>query len=217
MIKLYYDKQYKIINLRKHDADIEVYKYLKDILQYLYINVYNDYEGNIINLMKRDLLEGFCFQTTNSSISFFNDDDYILRGNLYFTKEDVYYHSWICFKYKNQEYIFDPCLNICCKRKFYDKTFEVEVKGMVFAKRVREDLINKIKYHNLYRESFKEEQQEVMKFFLNKYGSIKEEESLIIGDSDVFSPIYEGVVGYSNLMLENKKIKSLNAHYYKIG
>ena len=48
---------------------------------------------------------------------FLEDEDYIERGNLIFERYDEkitynYFHSWICFKYKDEEYVFDPYLNL---------------------------------------------------------------------------------------------------------
>ena len=39
-------------------------------------------------------------------------------------------------------------------------------------------------------------------------------ESTVYGNDDINSTIYEGIVGYRELMIENGKIKSLKAHYY---
>lgn len=62
--------------------------------------------------MVKGNLEGWCWQTTESAIIFLNDDDYIERGTLKFdTETPGYYHSWICFKFDDIEYVFDPCLN----------------------------------------------------------------------------------------------------------
>ena len=95
-----------------------------------------------MDLMKLGLLEGWCWQTTETAIMFLNDEDYIERGNLIFERysdvnEYKYFHSWICFKYNNEEYIFDPCLDLLCKRNLYHKIFEVEIMGIVCAKNVR--------------------------------------------------------------------------------
>ena len=63
--------------------------------------------------------------------------------NLKFDLYNLYYHSWINFKYKGIEYVFDPCLQILCRKTYYDKIFEVQVKGKVTAKQVKEYLLNK--------------------------------------------------------------------------
>ncbi len=79
-------------------------------LSELYIKVLSDYKGSIFELMHMIKLEGWCWQTTESAIIFLNDDDYIERGYLKLNEgKRKYYHSWICFKFNNIEYIFDPC------------------------------------------------------------------------------------------------------------
>lgn len=209
----YFERERRFLDLRNNEADSEVYKYLKEILQYLYIEVCEDYKGKVIDLMKRDLLNGWCWQTTNTSIILFQDEDYISRGNLYFDKNQIYYHSWICFKYKNQEYVFDPCLNICCKKSLFDKVFEVDVKGIVTSKAVKEDLINRIKYPK--KEKYNDQTIKKINNFTSKHiRNYYKHEVTIYGNDDVSTTIYKGIVGYRDLMIENGKIKFLKAHYY---
>ena len=136
------DERFKI--LEKNRADIEVYKYLKEKLENLKIEVCGDYEGKVLDLMKNRGLEGWCWQTTESSIVFLNNNDYIERGNLVFDQYKKYWHSWINFYYEGIEYTFDPCLDIISKKKLYQETFETEVKGIVSADVVRDELINRI-------------------------------------------------------------------------
>ena len=74
-IGLSQDERFKI--LEENKADIEVYKYLKEKLKNLTIEVCGDYEGLVLDLMSCRALEGWCWQTTESSIVFLNNDDYI--------------------------------------------------------------------------------------------------------------------------------------------
>lgn len=140
------DERFKI--LEENRADIEVYKYLKEKLKNLTIEVCGDYEGLVLDLMSCRALEGWCWQTTESSIIFLNDNDYIERGNLIFERykllDKKYYHSWINFSYNDLEYTFDPCLNILCDKKIYQEVFEIDVMGRVNANEVRDELINAI-------------------------------------------------------------------------
>ena len=114
------DKRFKI--LEENRADIEVYKYLKEKLENLKIEVCGDYEGKVLDLMKNRGLEGWCWQTTESSIVFLNNNDYIERGNLVFDQYKKYWHSWINFYYEGIEYTFDPCLDIISKKELYQET-----------------------------------------------------------------------------------------------
>ena len=83
-----------------------------------------------------------------SAILFLEDDAYIARGYLKFSRNKDYYHSWICFTYDNVDYVFDPCLNILCLKELYDKVFEVKVKGIVSAKKVKDYFISS--FHSDY-------------------------------------------------------------------
>ena len=137
------EEKFKI--LRSKIVDLNVVEYLIEKLSDLYIEVLGDYKGNLFELMPVGKLEGWCWQTTESAIVFLNDDDYIERGYLKFDERTPnYYHSWICFKYNNVEYVLDPCLNFLCKKNDYSKIFEINVKGKVSAKEVREELIKQV-------------------------------------------------------------------------
>ena len=145
-VRLSQDERFKI--LEENRTDIEVYKYLKEKLKNLTIEVCGDYEGLVLDLMSCRALEGWCWQTTESSIIFLNDNDYIERGNSIFERykllDKKYYHSWINFSYNDLEYTFDPCLNILCDKKIYQEVFETDVMGRVNANEVRDELINAI-------------------------------------------------------------------------
>ena len=102
------EEKFKI--LRSKRIDTKVVEYLMNKLSNLHIEVLGEYEGSLFELMPVGKLEGWCWQTTESAIVFLNDDDYIERGNLRFDeKTPEYYHSWICFKFNDTEYVLDPC------------------------------------------------------------------------------------------------------------
>lgn len=180
------EQRFKIINKKK--IPLSVMNYLNEILRDIYITLENN-SGYLLDLMKHEKLSGWCFQTTESAIVFFNDDDHIERGYLNFEKgKEKYYHSWICFKFDNIEYVFDPCLNIICKKIDYMKVFEIEVLSCVNAKMVKEEFIKQMKSSN--------------------------SEVIIQGVEDVNKPLYRNNSGYK-VKTHNKKIKKLNAYYYK--
>ena len=133
-------ERFKIINLKIINKD--VLEYLKNSFINLKIKILNKKEDNIINLMNWNLLEGWCWQTTNTAILFLNDNDYILRGNLTFSKYKTYFHSWIVFNYNNIDYVFDPCLSIICEKNDYDFVFEPDVMGMVLSKDAKKYFID---------------------------------------------------------------------------
>lgn len=199
-------------------VDKRVIAYLASILQNLHIEVLGRYQGTILELMPYGNLEGWCWQTTESAIVFFNDDDYIERGNLSFDKDEPRYeHSWICFKYKGCEYVLDPCLNFICKKKDYSKIFEVEVQSQVTAKEVREDLIRQIEQKKKKPKekdpTFDKIWEMIMGDYYQDYVERTKDEVVLNGPDNINSPLYRNDVGYK-IEMDNSKIKMLTAHYY---
>ena len=190
-------------------TDPKVLDYLSERLFGLTVEIGSDHEGKVLELMQRGLLEGWCWQTTESSIVFFNDDDYIERGNLRLEQHKIYYHSWICFKFMDDEYVFDPCLDLLCSKEMYSKIFEVNVTGRVTAKEVRDELI--------YRVGNRKERKSSYDRYLSEETLKRlQQETHVIGNDDVNSPMYRNNTGYI-IECENNKIKKLVAHYYFNG
>lgn len=206
----------KFYYIKSNKVNLDVFKYLSDKFINLKIEICGQYEGNVLDLMKQGLLEGWCWQTTETVSIFLNDDDYIERGNLKFTGYRDYYHSWICFNYNDEEYVFDPCLDMLCQKDLYTEIFETEVKGLVTAKEVQDDLI--MRMNALEKEKEITEVDLVMRAFLEKYGSYlldKEKDRFyVVGNDDVNSPMYRNNTGYK-VNIEDGKVKKLVAHYYK--
>lgn len=199
------DERFEII--KKKQIDVNVVEYVKNRLLNLTIEIGGKRSGKALELMKKGLLEGWCWQTTETAIVFFNDSDYITRGNLTFSPHKKYYHSWICFNFECEEYVFDPCLDLLCKKKLYDKIFEIEIMGKVSAKQVREELLSCIANHKPREESIFD------KFLDEKTLKRQKDETHICGDNNVYSPMYRNNTGYI-LETKNGKIKRLVAHYY---
>ena len=131
------EEKFKI--LRQEANNLKVLEYLINRLTPLYIEVLGKYEGSLFELMPLGKLEGWCWQTTESAIIFFNNNDYIERGYLNIDdKQSKYYHSWICFKFNCTEYVLDPCLSLLCKKVNYSKIFKTQVISKVTAKVVKE-------------------------------------------------------------------------------
>lgn len=202
----------RFAKIRMHKVPKDVYEYLKSLFDNLHIEIVGKYEGNIIDLMNRGVLEGWCWQTTETASLFMPDDAYIERGNLHFDMHNLYYHSWINFQYKGVEYVFDPCLQILCKKEYYDKLFEIEVKGKVTAKEVKEYFINYIS--NPPKKEVNEEFERVFKTIFGKSDFDRTKGEVVIeGEENPNAPMYRNGVGYKTT-LENGKIKKLVAHYY---
>ena len=192
------------------DIDNSVFEYVKTRLKNLSIEIGGDDKGNVIELMNKGLLEGWCWQTTESSIVFFNDDDYIERGNLTFGAYNEYWHSWICFTFNNILWVFDPCLKILVEKNIYYHVFEInEIAGVVNAKSVRDDLIYRINHRE--KKNFNESG------ILAQYISERQKnETHISGDDDVKSLMYRNSTGYT-ATIDNGKVNTLIAHYYFNG
>lgn len=172
------------------DIDKSIVKYVETRLKNLSIKIGGAYEGNVVELMNKGLLEGWCWQTTESSIVFFNNDDCIERGNLTFDAYKKYWHSWICFTFNDIVWVFDPCLQILIEKNIYYHIFEIsEIAGVITAKLVREDLIYRIEHHE------------------------KKNETHILGNDDVKSSMYRNNTGYT-AKIDNGTINTLVAHYY---
>ena len=210
------EEKIKILNSKK--IEDKVIEYLIERFSNLYIEVLGDYEGFLLELMKNERLLGWCWQTTESAIVFLDDNDYIERGDLYLDKYNPkYYHSWICFKFNNVEYVLDPCLNLLCRKKYYLKIFEPKIKGKVSAKDVKEELIRQIRMPKAEKNSEVDEHfKKFLKlYFGNKYEK-KKDEITVHGPEDVNTPLYRNGAGYKT-EIENNKIKKMTVHFYNIS
>lgn len=211
------EEKFKI--LRSKIIDSKIVEYLIEKLSNLHIEVLGDCEGNLFELMHIGKLEGWCWQTTESAIVFLNDDDYIERGYLKFDERTPnYYHSWICFKYNNVEYVLDPCLSFLCKKSDYSKIFEIDVKGKVSAKDVREELIKQVTAPKEENNSESHKALEnFMKWFMgdsyNEYKERNKNEVTVHGPEDVNTPLYRNGAGYKT-KISDGKIKKMVVHYY---
>ena len=201
----------RFAKVRMHKAPTEVYEYLEGLFDNLQIEIVGKYEGNLIDLMNEGFLEGWCWQTTETASLFMEDTSYIERGNLKFDMYKLYYHSWINFKYKGKNYVFDPCLQILCEKSYYDRIFEIQVKGKVTAKEVKAYFFNYIS--NPPKKETNQEVREIMKMIFGEPSERTKGEIVIDDEENPNAPMYRNGVGYKT-ELENGKIKRLVAHYY---
>ena len=215
-LSLTYSQKKVIFDSR--DIDERIYTYLDNILNNLNINVGGLYNGSIMDLMLKEKLEGWCWQTTESAIVFFQDYDYIARGELYLDDYNPkYFHSWICFKFEENEYVFDPCLNIVSTKDDYNKLFRPKIKGMVSAKIVKQELLKQMNEY-VPGDNIKhfEKLSKIIRLSesYKKYCDDCEREIKIGGKKDSPNdPLFHNTAGY-NVELEGNKVKKINAHYY---
>ena len=93
-------------------VEMKVLNYLKEILKSLYIEILDSDAENILDLIPKGCLMGWCWETTQTCAIFFKNSDYVERGDLYINERNSnYYHSWIVFTFNDKEYVFDPCLD----------------------------------------------------------------------------------------------------------
>ena len=209
--------KFELLNSEKIDK--EIYKYLKEFFNGLLIEILGDYQGNIMNLMYSGKLEGWCWQTTSTAALFMPDDVLVVRGDLELGKYNHYYHGFILFDYKENKYVFDPCLNLINSAELFFKTFKVDIKGYVTAKEVKEFFINYINNPPKKKEYVSQEAIDIAnrimkKMFGEDYLENRKKEVVINDKENPNAPMYRNNSGYKDINIENNKIKSLTVHYY---
>lgn len=202
------ETQRKFDFLKNQDISSEVLNYLKITLENLKIEIRDHSAEKIMDLMNQKKLEGFCWQTTESAICFFDNTSLIKRGILTFYKHKKYMHSWICFKYKNEEYVFDPCLDILSTENLYTNIFDIKIMGVVSAEEVKKYLID----------CCLKKQSQILteKTFIGTAShQCKEVENEVRMDWDenINSPMFRNNSGYIADIEENQ-IRKLIVHYY---
>ncbi len=212
-------EQERFDKIYSQQASQEVFEYIKSQFDNLTIEIGNSYGENIIELMQQGSLCNWCWQTTETAILFLEDTAYIQRGNLNLEVGKRCFHSWIIFRYKGVEYVFDPCLTIICKKDIYDKIFGVEVVGEVTAKQVKDYFINYItnppkKNLTLEEQMLEEKAYKMLVSIVGEKVLERSKGEIVVHDKeDVNAPMFRNGVGYK-VEIGNGKIKKLVAHYY---
>ncbi len=207
----------KILHSKR--VDKEVISYLMKRLAYLHINVLGKSEGSLFDLMNNKALIGWCWQTTESAIVFLNDDDYIERGYLHLDADiPNYYHSWICFNYNDEEYVFDSCLDFVCKKEDYYQLLKPQVVGLVSAQEVKEALISQITTPrkvecSSYEQKAKDYLRALCADFYKEYDKEHKNEVIVSGPEDANAPLYRNGSGYQ-AVIDKGQIRKLKAHFY---
>ena len=192
-------------------SEPSVLMYLKEKLKPLLIEVLGEYSGGIFDIIETKGLRGWCWESTQTCSIFLNNDDYIERGDLYIDQMNPeYYHSWICFKFNNKEYVFDPCLDCLCLKKLYYKRYQPQVKGCVKAIKVKEKFYYAIKNYKVDKESW------IFSMLNEETKNRLHQEIIVKTIEDVNEPFYRGNVGYRSELKDNK-LEKLTAHYYMSG
>lgn len=211
-------ERFELLNQVKINKSVS--NFVKDRLKNLTIEIDTETGSDIFELSKKWKLEGWCWQTTESAIVFFDgEDDCIERGNLKFQKRKNYWHSWIVFKFEGAFYVFDPCLRILIPRNVYYHIFEItKISAIVPAREISRDLIFRI--NNKEKDIDNNVKSPTLSFLLKmqkRYSSESaKNETPVYGDDNVFSTMYRNSTGYT-ATIENGKITKLLAHFYYNG
>lgn len=67
----------RFTEISMHKVSQEVYDYLRTFFDNLHIEIVGKYEGNLMDMMERGVLEGWCWQTTETACLFLPDESYI--------------------------------------------------------------------------------------------------------------------------------------------
>ena len=176
----------KIVLLKSEPIDKEILLYLQNKLKRLNVEVRNDYKGNLFDLMQSGKLRGWCWQSSETVALFLPDTDKVIRGNLHFNEKKIIYHGFIVFKYKDNEYVFDPCFGLINSKDNYFKVLKVEIKGKTSARAIKDSFLKKLNnstIHNIY------------------------------GDDDPNSPMFRNNTKYRDIVVMDDCVVEATAHY----
>lgn len=186
-----FTKLERLTYIASKEINLDIIDYLIKRTKNIQIQILNKDKEKLIKLSKEGKLNNFSFQTTRAAIVFFNDDDYIESGYIKISKNNELFHSWICFWYDEEEYVFDPSLDVISKKEFYQKVFETQVLVKIPSYAVRNEILKKVSADELQNEEIK-----------------------IMTTENLNSFIYQSETGYK-IETDNGIIKKLIVHYYK--
>lgn len=203
---------FRIIASKRVSADIEAYIYA--CLDNLEIKVPKHEYMKVKNLASKNLLDGFCFESTETMVVFFSNA-YIVRGYLNLGKRGKYYHAWMVINYQKIEYVFDPTSDIIVLKDDFDKVFQVEELVKIPSSLVSDALIRVLKGENHDEHiTFDEETNKAIRDFCSSFfGCIEDEGYKAKYSDDINEPMYRNSSIYEGI-IENKSIKSLRVRFY---
>ena len=207
-------KEQKIELLKREILDIRVCRYLRSLFDGLNIEVNEDDKGSIFDLMKKNKLSGWSWQTTETAALFMPDDAMVYRAKIYIQSYRSYLHSFIQFNFDNKKYVFDPCLGLINTLDEYLYELGAEAIGKVSAKDIKDYFIKNVK------EQSKDNQSVIYSTnMLAKQSNCKiyKDEVFFHDKEDPYAPMYRNGSGYKNISINKNNIKGLTVHYYISG
>jgi hypothetical protein len=153
------------------------------------ISIARDQPASALKYMKEGLLEGWCWQSTNTLSVLFNDPDVIARGSLDIRLGN-YEQSWIEFNRSRQDFVLDPALNILSSKKNYYESLNAEKRHEVSAAMAKKALL--------------------------ELANGSDQEVYIAGTNDPTDPFFRM---NSNVAIQTngKKIRKIKSHFYYNG
>lgn len=161
----------------------KVIAYVEGLFQELTIHIAGVDATDLFTLMRSGELYRYAFETTETISVFFDDEDYLVRGDIKIGTYKEMFHSWLCFTFDGIEYVIDPSLNILCRKDIYEEIFETTINTKVMAISVKKKLVD------LMLSSRKNKEVDKLS-----------------------SPLYDNSFRYEGTIID-KKIKSLSVHY----
>ena len=99
--------------LNSTNIDSNVINYLQNRLSNLDIKVLGNTRGNIFDLMNKGVLEGWCWETTETAICFLDDNDYIKKMAIEYVKDHTNTTSYVTVEtLKSENYIYNTIKKI---------------------------------------------------------------------------------------------------------
>lgn len=190
------DNVYNKIEFLKQKVDSEIYRYIEEKTSKFKIDNYNDECNRLLEIMKlksedpRDItpLTYWCCDVAILLGMIFDENAYIERGYIKLDNTSYssshYFHCWLCFKYKDNLYVFDPCNSIISTKDDYYRLFLPNVKGRVLAedvkKAVEEELSNNIYFDENFEFKIIREQRGVSSPLYSCWSVIKKTDTEVV-------------------------------------
>ena len=170
--------------MKKVNDDVK--EYVSNKISNVYIVLDDQCGGLFSELYDNKKITGWSYQLTETAGVFFNDNDYIERGDLLLSESElVCHHAWLCFNYNNKEYVFDPALDMLVTKDYYYDFFNIVDVHKISINDVKKDLLNNLDQNDTALMNF---------------------------ENDINDPFYMSGVHYQVIM-NNGEVTGLNAAF----
>lgn len=149
-LNCYLEQDKRFALLKQNESNIFIRNYVDYLIKNVSIKLpCREYE-RVSKLSKNGSLLGWCFQTSVFLAPFLGSDCFVCRGNIYFHKKQYggYYHSWLEFKIRDINYVYDPCLNYLGLKEIYDCILSTEVYKKISSTDIEKYLVDVLSNSN---------------------------------------------------------------------